>query len=86
MSSHSAWQQHVGGGDYEIPAPAFLWVEPVRDASDNTPAAEEQRRANKQSRLVVQQVLPPTRWDEFRHDDGKHIILIQAVDFIDVLQ
>ena len=48
--------------------------EVIRDARDDNALLEEQRAFEQQRALVVKEVLPPARRDEFGQDDGDDVV------------
>src|SRR6266508_4366876 len=62
----------------------MLLLQMVGDAGDDHTSAEQQRGLDCQRGLVVQQVLPPLRWDELRQDNREHIVVVALIYLIHV--
>jgi hypothetical protein len=48
--------------------------------------AEEEGALDEESRLVVEQMLPPVPGDELGNDDGDHVVLAQGEEVVEVLE
>src|SRR5580765_1394182 len=61
-------------------------VQVVRHARDDDLLAEEERALDQERALVVEQVMPPARRDEFRQEDGDEVVGPLLVRDLDVLE
>src|SRR5688572_10515399 len=58
--------------------------EPIRHVGHHHAAPEEQGQPDDQGRLDVQDVVPPLRCQEVRHDDGDDVVLLAGVDLVEI--
>ena len=68
-----------------------LWIgtsvlEVIRNAGDNHAALEEQRTFQQQRALVVKDVLPPPRRNEFGQDDCDYVVGFFFSEPVDVTE
>jgi hypothetical protein len=58
----------------------------VGDVGHHDVLAEEEGALDEESRLIVEEMLPPVLGHEFRDDDGDHVILAESEEMVEVLE
>src|SRR5262249_61359399 len=61
-------------------------AEMIGDVGNHDVLAEEEGALDEESRLVVEEMLPPVPGDELGNDDGDHVILAQGEEVVEVLE
>src|SRR5215469_18745521 len=61
-------------------------AEVIGDVGNHDVLAEQEGALDEESRLVVEQMLPPVPGDELGNDDGDHVVLAQGEEVVEVLE
>src|SRR5215813_7295912 len=61
-------------------------AEVIGDVGNHDVLAEEEGAFDEESRLVVEEMLPPVPGDELGNDDGDHVVLTQGKEVVEVLE